>query len=1179
MSREYLPSPPASEKNDNGDTTFQSVRSDSTFEDYYFETRSDLLGTSPRNSASSPLEYSDESEVDATYHRRAVSSGMNPKSRFRSRPPESLLDNVSAMFQQQQQQQQSLPSKNSTLPPSTRQFPSNDPIIIQPKYSSIQSSINDEEMQNNLARNSHTGRGRNTAPFPSSGDPNPDPSEETLRKGNWMVRLAYSFRSSPSSAAHSKSEPSTTTTTTTSTNNKKGHYHHRRQDSDLLEEYPHSMGGDRTTGSYHHPRPPSTGTVVPPPIPSFESWANASPNVAAISRESSINEDSPLIGATYSLKRYSSSSINDDRSSEFGFGKRKDGSTTQHHYVGNQMAAKVAAAFLQDYEANRPPTFGDTTTLDGIREYQMTLFHIKHSVFAEVCRFLAVLAFFASSFLEGFYAIKEVPAYRCYLLTALNGFGIFVALIDIWIRKEFRGHRRAQNKQRNIQLRSISASTKTLVEKHDVRVSRSEKLMQPLIFFCALLALENIFRVYIIRSGNLVLFSSICKPLVLFYVSSQARDAFEAVRRIIRIVVRVLIMEMLLILMFAAIACRLFQRYENFRELGVAWVSLFELATTVVNPSIWMPIYQDSKLSAIFFIFFIVTTVFYLHSLVLSVVFQTYIQAASDIHERNASDKEDAVYLAFLALLNGDQKATTSRTTNTENVYVDIRSVRQTLKILRPHYSSMKINALVEIVDPAGQGAVDYTTFRTKIRQALNASIRTARNASGLAMSVELIAAVVAVTNFIYVLLVSSEFNPQWFATIQVVVGSVITLVAAAELLIRFNPFRIPDFTPLARLNATFDGSAAVAAVVSLVGIISYIYGQSTALEYILMGRALDMIRILRLFPIFRDICRRTSDVLPALMGPLTLVLSTLHVFTYTGMTIWGGAVVVGQHPDRIISLYDLNNFNSYQEGVVTMFQILAVNDWYAIADVFLSATCNSSRYIVYLFFILANLICVSIMLNVLTAFFVESFVTKLHDDKDAPAEATTTIHKERGGLLVAPDVKRTSVRNVENMLKNERDDDSVDTTESERFEFDVYERQGFDKIMQTVAGSAYQGDTARDICKYLEIYESLSPGRDTVGYLVCDQQTLERFGNRRFRTKAIGCLDESKLHSVVTDMHSELLVLAPRPSFQDRSLVRTFPHKREPGKGLEVSAALLRRHPALSLFVSRTINMEKNSK
>lgn len=253
------------------------------------------------------------------------------------------------------------------------------------------------------------------------------------------------------------------------------------------------------------------------------------------------------------------------------------------------------------------------------------------------------------------------------------------------------------------------------------------------------------------------------------------------------------------------------------------------------------------------------------------------------------------------------------------------------------------------------------------------------------------------------------------------------------------------------------------------------------------------------------------------------------------------------------------------------MFQILTVNDWYAIANVFLLANRNSAQFVVYLFFIIANLICVSIMLNVLTAFFVESFVTKLHDDTDAPAEATTTIHKDRGGILAEPEVKKMfSVRSV-----GGHGDDSASegTTDSERFEFDVYERQGFDKIMQTVAGSAYHGDSARDICNYLEIYESLAPGRETVGYLVCDQQTLERFGNRRFRSKAIGCLDENSLHSVITDMHAELLALAPRSTFQDRSLVRRFPHKREPGKVLEISAALLRRHPALSLFVSRTVS------
>lgn len=131
------------------------------------------------------------------------------------------------------------------------------------------------------------------------------------------------------------------------------------------------------------------------------------------------------------------------------------------------------------------------------------------------------------------------------------------------------------------------------------------------------------------------------------------------------------------------------------------------------------------------------------------------------------------------------------------------------------------------------------------------------------------------------------------------------------------------------------------------------------------------MIRIMRFFPMFRDVVRRSSDVFPALAGPVALVVSSIHIFTYIGIALWAGAIEVGSHSDLITPLYDMNNFNSYQEGMVTMFQVLVVNDWHAIAEVFLYATRSSSPYIVYPFFVVGNLINVSIMLNCLTAFFV----------------------------------------------------------------------------------------------------------------------------------------------------------------------------------------------------------------
>jgi two pore calcium channel protein len=150
--------------------------------------------------------------------------------------------------------------------------------------------------------------------------------------------------------------------------------------------------------------------------------------------------------------------------------------------------------------------------------------------------------------------------------------------------------------------------------------------------------------------------------------------------------------------------------------------------------------------------------------------------------------------------------------------------------------------------------------------------------------------------------------------------------------------------------------------------------GWESLTDYILMGRAIDMIRIMRFFPMFRDVVRRSADVLPALAGPLILVLTINHVFVCFGMAMWSGAIDVDAMAtnENITPLYYLNNFNSYTEGLVTMFNVLVVNDWHAIAEVFLYADRCSSPYLVYPFFI-AGIFCgVFIMLNVITAFFVE---------------------------------------------------------------------------------------------------------------------------------------------------------------------------------------------------------------
>ena len=140
---------------------------------------------------------------------------------------------------------------------------------------------------------------------------------------------------------------------------------------------------------------------------------------------------------------------------------------------------------------------------------------------------------------------------------------------------------------------------------------------------------------------------------------------------------------------------------------------------------------------------------------------------------------------------------------------------------------------------------------------------------------------------------------------------------------------------------------------------------------------------------------------------------------------------------------------------------------------------------------------------------------------------------------------------------------------------FDIYEREGFDHIMRTVAGATddEQEAFARSVCNYLERFESLTSGREKVGYMVCCQQSMNRFGNRRFQTSARCFLTDDTLHKVVSDMHSELLALTStrKNNFGDRCLVRTFPQiDGSSSRHMEISATLLRHQPAATLFASR---------
>lgn len=808
--------------------------------------------------------------------------------------------------------------------------------------------------------------------------------------------------------------------------------------------------------------------------------------------------------------------------------------TAAANHWGNR-GVNLAVSFLRDYEASRPPTFDHD--IDTITEDQLVAAVSLHHPFMYYQRILACIFLLGSCGFEAFSEKVREQESRIFM-TLLNFLGLAIIAADIYLHHLLPG------------------STRT-----------SSCVVRTMMIIGALLAIENITRLLTSQEG-VVIWCSIAKPLVFYYVSQRARDAFVALRRISRIVARVLAIELLLILMFAAVGCRLFAEDESFRNLSAAWLALFKQSTTVSNPSVWMQIYADNKWSAVFFVTFIVISIFYMHSLVLSVVFSTFLKAASKVHERTRMNREKTIQMAFASLLQKEEEK--DRPELRPKGTVSTLLLRETLSRMRPHYSLQKIGTLVDIMDPVNEGSLDFSTFRIRIRQALNASIRNARITSRFGVLLELWGITVAIVNFVYVVLVTSVFNWGWFSSNQQTIGTVVTIAATLETLARLNPTKILPFSPISRLNPTFDGLASVAAAVSLFGILTNAR-ESVSFDCMIMGRALDMIRIMRFFPSFQDIVKRSCDVVPSLVGPMVLLATTLHIFVYIGMALWGGAVSVGSNTEEVPYLYDLYNFNSYSEGVVTMFQILVVNDWHLLSEVFLHAERCSSPIIVYLFFIVANLVGVSTMLNILMAFFVQTFVTKLEhgtiatapDKDEEEGETSLSIRTSESNAIRRVSSESSLLeRIVPEKTPKAGSDSTVIVKDGDYFEFDVYERQGFDKIMQTVAGGGIDAeiDLANKYCSLLDILQTMVPD-DNVGYLIWADGPVNGGSHSHFW----GIMTEvAELDTVglVQGIHHQLC-----SSSKKKSLAQTF--QRPTGLKVEVNAHALE-SGSTTLFVAK---------
>lgn len=171
------------------------------------------------------------------------------------------------------------------------------------------------------------------------------------------------------------------------------------------------------------------------------------------------------------------------------------------------------------------------------------------------------------------------------------------------------------------------------------------------------------------------------------------------------------------------------------------------------------------------------------------------------------------------------------------------------------------------------------------------------------------------------------------------------------------------------------------------------------------------------------------------------------------------------------------------------MYEVLVVNDWHAVAAVFFGI--YQSQLVVYVFFISANLFVVNILLNVMISFFVGAF--SLNDKETKDIDNFNSVFESKLG------------KNVINQVHS-------------------FQREGrFDHMVKTIAG---QSDNDRSDAIYvseaLGLLETLYEPTG-VGFMVCCQSTLARYGNERFSELFRDYIGHNMMHTMLSDLQTDL--------------------------------------------------------
>mmetsp|Transcript_5283 Transcript_5283/g.12641 ORF Transcript_5283/g.12641 Transcript_5283/m.12641 type:complete len:718 (-) Transcript_5283:123-2276(-) len=446
-----------------------------------------------------------------------------------------------------------------------------------------------------------------------------------------------------------------------------------------------------------------------------------------------------------------------------------------------------------------------------------------------------------------------------------------------------------------------------------------------------------------------------------------------------------------------------------FHGLGDGMWTLTVLLTTANFPDAMMPAYRDSRCYFIYFGIFIAAGIYFLINVVTAVTFNVYQDCQDSDHKWLVQFRLECTQAAFRELCAEN---------SVDEEEVTEAQIKELFKELNnyddiEHITDSMADHLFDMMDHDKDGGVSQEEF-SQVIQFLVTAIEVEEPPPILARRcpacwasppmqllreavekgwLENVMDVVAV--ILFVSTVCTTWSEIWgeapTSSPKVSSKSFVGPLFGIELCLHLMVLGWPKYWKNARRKFDFVVTMLALFACAIVWLPTA-YNDARLIRVIAAVRVLRVMRILNRFPTFSVIMHTFTKTLPQSVIMAQVMFCAMVIFCILGVQLFGG--VINQDPDSPTyssvassdfgaANYYANNFNDMLSGMVVLFELLVVNNWFVITDGFSAAVGPFARIYFVAWYMIGVLIC----LNIVVAFVVDTFVSefKAKTAKDEP--------------------------------------------------------------------------------------------------------------------------------------------------------------------------------------------------